>query len=204
MRAVIFAGGSISDYGYTAGLLRDDDLIIAADSGYDHLKKMGIVPDIMIGDMDSVKSRPNGTQIIRLNVMKDETDTEAAARTAAARGADELLILGGIGSRADHSAANVLLLKRLADMRVSACIVNENNEIYYLEGRLTLPGKKGDLISILPLCELEGVVTSGLFYALDGDTLHFGSSRGISNVMTDDSCTVSAEAGCALVIKSRD
>lgn len=204
MRAVIFAGGSIEDYGYTAGLLRRDDFIIAADSGYDHLQKMGIKPNVMIGDMDSVAGGYEADEIVRLNVMKDETDTEAAAMLAAERGADEILILGAIGSRADHSIANVLLLKKLSDLGISACAANEKNEIYFLDKTLALSGKKNDLVSILPLCELCGVTTEGLFYALSDDTLHFGAARGVSNVMTAQRCTISAKSGCALVIKSRD
>ena len=204
MRAVIFAGGSIEDYEYTSKLLRGGDLIIAADSGYDHLKKIGIKPDIMIGDMDSVSGVYEADEITRLEVMKDETDTEAAAMLAVERGADELLILGAIGSRADHSLANILLLKKLSDAGASACVANEKNEIYFLDKMLTLTGRRNDLVSILPLCELGGVTTEGLFYALEDDTLHFGAARGVSNVMTADTCTVSVKYGCALVIKSRD
>lgn len=204
MRAVIFAGGSIEDYAYTAGLLRRGDFIIAADSGYDHLKKIGVKPDIMIGDMDSVSGGYEADEIVRLNVMKDETDTEAAAALAAERGADEILLLGAIGSRADHSFANMLLLKKLSDMGISACAANEKNEIYFLDKTLTLKGKKNDLVSILPLCELCGVTTEGLFYALSKETLHFGAARGVSNVMTAEECSISAESGCAFVIKSRD
>lgn len=204
MRAVIFAGGSITDYDYTASLLRDGDMIVAADSGYDHVRHMGLTPDVVIGDMDSVKNEPVAAQIIRLNVMKDDTDTEAAVSAAVERGADELLILGAIGSRADHSLANILLLKKLDDMGVKACIANEHNEIYFMRDTITLSGKCGDLVSVLPLCELIGVTNTGLLYALSGETLHFGAARGVSNVMTQSECTISALSGCAIVTKSRD
>lgn len=204
MRAVIFAGGEIKDYSYIKGLLNSDDMLIAADSGLEHLIKMGLAADVMIGDMDSVKSEISGKEIIRLDVMKDETDTEAAARAAIERGADELLILGATGSRKDHSIANILLLKRLNDLKVKASIADENNEIYYLDYKITLDGEKGDTISIIPLSDLQGISTEGLFYPLDNDVLYMGTSRGVSNVMLDNNCTVTVKKGNALVIKSRD
>ncbi|MBQ7794227.1 MAG: thiamine diphosphokinase [Clostridia bacterium] len=204
MRAVIFAGGKITDYSFAKSMLREDDLIIAADSGLEHFIKIGIEPDVTIGDMDSVQSKIIGKEIIKLEVMKDETDTEAAAMLAVKKGADNILLLGVLGTRQDHSIANVLLLKKLHDMNVSASIVDEHNEIHFFCGKIELSGKKGDTVSVLPLSNLEGVVTEGLFYALSGETLVFGESRGVSNVMTDEKCVITATSGTALIIKSRD
>ncbi len=204
MRAVVFAGGEIKDYAYAKSLLKPRDILLAADSGLEHLIKMGLSADIVIGDMDSVKSELSGKEIIHLEVMKDETDTEAAALLAADRGADEIVILGATGGRIDHSLANVLLLKRLSDINVKASIIDEKNEVYYLGKGITLDGNRGDTISILPLSTLQGVTTSGLLYELLDDTLYLGPSRGVSNVMTDTKCSISAKSGDALVIKSRD
>lgn len=204
MRAVIFAGGRVEDYDYIKQLIKPDDFIIAADSGYRHTKALGIVPDIMIGDFDSVEGEFDAPEIIRLNVMKDETDTEAASMLAAERGADELLILGAIGSRQDHSLANLLLLKKLYDKGIAASVADEKNRVYYLEDSIKLEGKKGQLVSILPLSELCGVSTTGLFYKLSDDTLYMGAARGVSNVMTEDVCTISLKSGCALITMSED
>lgn len=204
MRAVIVAGGAISDYEYIRSLIAPEDMLIAADSGLDHIKKLGLTADIAVGDMDSVKSEVSAGEVVRLNVMKDETDTEAAARIAKEHGADELLLLAARGSRADHTTANMLLLKRLAAWGIKAHIADENNEIYYFEDEICLHGKKGDLVSVLPLTDLCGVKTEGLFYSLSDDTLFCGASRGVSNVMDGESCLISAKSGCALVFKSRD
>lgn len=204
MRAVIFAGGEITDYSYIKSFLRPDDILYAADSGLEHIRKLGLKADVMIGDMDSVKSEISGKEVIRLEVMKDETDTEAAALLAIERGADELLILGAMGCRKDHSIANVLLLKRFSDMNIKASIADEKNEIYYLNSKITLRGKKDDTVSVIPLSDLEGITTTGLFYRLDNDVMYMGTSRGVSNVMTDCECTIIVKKGNALVIKSRD
>lgn len=204
MRAVIFAGGRISDYTYIKSLLKEDDYVITADSGFAHVKKMELYPDVMIGDMDSVKDEYNAKEVIKLDVMKDETDTEAAVRVALEKGADSILILGAIGSRADHTMANILLLKMLYDMKVDALLLNENNEIRFFDKEISVCGVKGDTISIIPMSDLIGVYTKGLFYKLTGDTLKFGTSRGVSNVMTDITCNVKAESGYGLIIKSRD
>lgn len=204
MRAVIFAGGEVTDYRHAEGLLKSDDLLVAADSGLEHLIKLGVEPDIMIGDMDSVRSEIIGGEIIKLPVMKDETDTEAAIRVSIERGADEILLLGAMGTRKDHSIANVLLLKRLKDLGIKASVVDDKNEIYFLSDEVVISGIKGDLVSILPLSDLEGISAEGLFYTLDNDTLYMGTSRGVSNVMTENKCRITVKKGNALVIKSRD
>lgn len=204
MRAVIIAGGAVSDYDYIKTLIKPDDFLIAADSGLDHMKRLGLTADVAIGDMDSVKSGISAKEIVRLNVMKDETDTEAATLLAKERGADEILILAARGSRADHTTANMLLLKRLDDLGIKAHIADENNEIYFLNNEIRLYGKKDDIVSILPLGDLCGVTTEGLFYELCDDTLYFGVARGVSNVMTGESCHITVKSGCALVFKSRD
>lgn len=204
MRAVIIAGGAVSDYDYIKTLIKPDDFLIAADSGLDHMKRLGLTADVAIGDMDSVKSGISAKEIVRLNVMKDETDTEAATLMAKERGADEILILAARGSRADHTTANMLLLKRLDDLGIKAHIADENNEIYFLNNEIRLYGKKDDIVSILPLGDLCGVTTEGLFYELCDDTLYFGAARGVSNVMTGESCHITVKSGCALVFKSRD
>lgn len=204
MRAVIFAGGEVTDYRHAKGLLKPNDMLVAADSGLEHLIKLGIEPDIMIGDMDSVRSEIVGGEIIKLPVMKDETDTEAAIRVSIERGADEILLLGAMGTRKDHSIANVLLLKRLKDLGIRASVVDDKNEIYFLSDEVVISGNDGDLVSILPLSDLEGISTKGLFYSLDNDTLFMGTSRGVSNVMTDNKCRITVKKGNALVIKSRD
>ncbi len=204
MRAVIVSGGKIEDYEKIKSYILPDDYVIAADSGYDHLKIMRIKPDIVIGDLDSVKDKKIGENLIKLQVMKDETDTEAAVNIAIEKGFDEILILAGLGTRFDHSVANVFLLKYLASKNVKAMVLNEYNEIYYFFGEIELSGKKGDILSIIPISDISGIETSGLLYSLSLDTLKAGYSRGVSNVFTGNSCKITAKSGEGFIIKSRD
>lgn len=204
MRAVIFSGGDVPSEEFLKRCIKPDDFIIAADKGFCAAKKLGILPDITVGDMDSVTQEPKGKKLVKLNVMKDETDTEAAMRLATEAGADEILFLCALGGRADHALANMLLLKQLGDSGISASIADEKNEIYYMKDKITLAGTKGDTLSIIPICTLKGVKTENLLYALDGQEIACGTSLGVSNVMTENYCSITAQGGCAFVIKSRD
>lgn len=204
MRALILAGGEVNDIPQLKNAIESADIIIAADSGFEHLSNTGVLPDIFIGDMDSVKVDVRADNIIKLNVMKDETDTEAAVKLAISKGYDDIVIFGGIGSRADHTIANIFLLKMIYESGCNGCVVNENNEIYYFEDEINLSGNIGDIISVIPIKDLENVYTEGLMYKLNGETLELGKSRGVSNVLTDTKCNIKASDGCALVFKSKD
>lgn len=204
MRAVVFSGGEVRDYEFLKSIIQKDDLLVAADSGAEHLYQIGIEPDILIGDMDSISQHPSGKEIIKLNVMKDETDTEAAVRVATERGADELIIVGATGTRLDHSLANLLLLKQLSKKNIRAQIADEKNVVRYIDASFEIEGSEGDILSVIPLTRLFIESTTGLLYEVNNDYLEVGSSRGISNVMTKSRAEVRVNSGSALVIKSKD
>lgn len=202
MRSLIFSGGSITN---PANInILPEDYIIAADSGYNYLHSILVKPDVFIGDMDSVLVNVNADEIIKLNVMKDETDTEAAVNLALSKGYDEIIIYGGTGTRADHSLANMFLLKMIHDSGAVGCLIDEHNEIRYFEKEIVINGNSGELISIIPFSDLINTTTKGLLYSLKGETLYIGKSRGVSNVMTGSSCRIKADSGYAFIFKSRD
>ena len=96
--------------------LSEDDIVIAADSGYETAKKLKLPVDVLIGDMDSIKAElPRGIETIKLPAEKDVTDTEAAVEVALEKGADTLCIVGGIGSRVDHTLASLGILAALGN-----------------------------------------------------------------------------------------
>ncbi|MCL5046484.1 MAG: thiamine diphosphokinase [Actinobacteria bacterium] len=130
-RAVVFANGRIGDYERLRGLIRDDDWIICADGGAGHALKMGLSPDVLIGDFDSLDgdiveeiSRA-GAEVLRVPTEKDQTDTQLALDLALSRGAREILVLGAIGDRLDHTMANILLLPKLAVHGANVTMVDE-------------------------------------------------------------------------------
>ena len=205
-RAVIISGGEIRDYGYIKSLLKEADFIICADSGYDHALKMDIMPDLAVGDFDSVQNVPPKDITRTFPAKKDFTDTELALNIARELGFKDILFLAVIGSRVDHSLANVLLLKSCVKHEETACIVNENNAGYIIEPRksMQLGVEKGQTVSLLPLEDCDGVTTQGLEYVLRNATLLMGTTLGISNVALNNDINISLNRGCLLVVIAKD
>ena len=179
--------------------------VICADGGIRHMKKLGLKADIIIGDMDSAGSEFLGENIIRYPVRKDFTDGEIAVDYAIEKGFLEVIMVGFTGTRMDHTLTNIFLLKKLSDNGIKAYIKDFYNTIYYAEKENIISGKVGDIISIIPLGgDVLGITTKGLDYPLSSETLEFAKSRGVSNIMTEKTCTITIEKGMALIIKSRD
>ena len=205
MRAVIIGNGEMKDYEYIRGKFRADDYIICADGGYRHCKNLGIKPAVLIGDMDSIGDNEYDGVVIYLPIRKDFTDSEVCIKYILLKDFDEILLLGFIGSRQDHTITNIMLLKQIADAGKKAYILDEHNEIHYILKDCTVYGKKGDVVSIIPFGgDLCGVTTQGLDYPLENEDLIFGQSRGVSNIMTSNKATVTVESGFGLIIKARD
>ena len=199
MRGIIICGGKVGEY--IKDYIKPDDFVICADSGYDRAKAFGITPDIVIGDMDSTCEKEIPFEKITYPVRKDFTDSELAVNYAKEKGFDSVLMFGMIGTRMDHSLANISLLSQLDD----AVIIDANNEIYFADGKFTLSGKIGDTISIIPYKEDILVAKSkGLDYPLLNTTIKCGTTLGVSNVMTENECEIEIEKGSAFIIRSRD
>lgn len=212
-RAVVISGGSITDYNFTSKLVNDDDFIICADSGIVHCQKMNLKADLLVGDFDSCNfgewlkcDAAMGAEVERLVPEKDDTDTEHALGCAAKRGFDEILLLGGCGTRADHTLANICLLEKMNNLGVHMQIVNEKNRISILkDGQMRLKKDYYKYVSVIPLDRTaEGVTCTGFKYSLNNDTLNRFSSRGISNEIVCQSGVFSVKNGTLLVIESID
>lgn len=204
MTSVILSGGSIVDYQKIKNSIPKKSFLICADSGYDHALKMELKPDLVVGDMDSVKSSFEKTKSKIYPSEKDETDTLLAIDAAIEKGSKKIILLAATGSRLDHSLANIFLLKYIKEKNIDAVIINENNYIYYVNSKLTLRANKNDLLSIIPLENCDGVTLCGLHYPLSNASLPFGSPKGISNFFTDKQATISLKKGSMLVILAND
>lgn len=198
MRAVIIGNGYISDYEYIKSKIHDTDFIICADGGYNHAQKMGLTPDILLGDFDSASGFESVADRIEYPVRKDFTDGELAVMYASEHGYEDVLLIAMTGDRLDHTIADILLLNKCKN----GVIIDNNNEIYLLRDRLEINGRKGQTLSIIPINgDAQGVTANGLEYPLCGETLYFASSRGVSNVMLGSKCEINITNGMALVIK---
>lgn len=113
-------------------------------------------------------------------------------------GYEDIVLIAMTGDRFDHSIADILLLEKCKN----GVLIDDNNEIYLLKDKLSLNGKTGQTLSIIPIKDnAVGITTDGLEYPLNDETLYFGSSRGISNIMLADKCNITIKSGMALVIK---
>ena len=188
------------------------DLVVAADSGLMWAQKLGV--DVVVGDMDSVtgealaEAEARGAEIVRYDPDKDATDLELALQLACERGASSITLVGGHGGRLDHFLGNIALLASLPK-EVKVCALMGETEIAALHGsqewgsELAIRGKRGQLVSLIPWgADAEGVSTTALRWPLAGETLPLGTSRGISNEMTDTQAEVSLKRGTLLVVSN--
>lgn len=206
MKCVIVSGGSPPSEKLLKQQLSDADLIIGVDGAADILMDLGIKADIVIGDFDTAKKinilgqQNNGAEVIRLRVDKNETDTEAAVNLAIERGAKNIVMLGAVGTRLDHSLANVSILKPIFEQGIFAKIIDDNTEMFISDSEVSLCANVGETISILPLCSDITVSASGLKYPLDELFLPFGTSRGVSNIIESSSVSINISGGYALIV----
>ena len=200
MRVIIISGG---DYSF-GGEITENDFVICADSGYDIALKNGIRVNLLMGDMDSVKADiSTEKEKLLFPSRKDYTDTELAVRHAVNIKPDEIILLGCMGSRADHTLANIFLLKYIREQGINAHIEDENNKIYYYKDFIKLDGMSGKTVSLIPLTsEIKGITTRGMDYPLNVENLYFGESRGVSNIITEDEASYISETGEGFIVIS--
>ena len=209
MQAIIVASGRPSGGEAWKRRVTTGDLIVGADGGAAQALAWGGVPDVVIGDMDSLPDQARATlaaggcEFIVHPRAKDETDLELALTYVVERGFQEVVILGALGGRLDHMLANLLLLALPRFAAVQIRIVDDREEALLVRdgGAVAVEGLPDEAVSLLPLGgDASGVTTAGLAWALDGDTLRFGSSRGVSNEMTGLTARIAVEEGCLLVV----
>ena len=200
MKALIFSGGDFTSLPENIDI-NEYELVIAADSGYASALDAGVAPHIVIGDFDSYpQDMVSADKIIRLNPVKDMTDTQEAIDEAIKRGADFITILGALGGRTDHTLANIHLLKYAQDKGAKAEIV-DNSTFISLAGRSRdVSRRDGFCLSLIPLTDCTGVSITGVFYPLCDAELPVGNPYGISNEFTEDTAHIRVQQGDLLVM----
>ncbi len=211
MKALIISNGQILDDHFYENLIAESDLIICADGGAKHAERMGIIPDVLLGDLDSIGQhcfnnvKNANIKYIQYSTDKDKTDTQLAVEFAIEKGCKEIFLIGSLGTRFDHSFANVSLLKYILDQGAMGTVINEHNEIHTIDSYIKLQGKIGDIISLLPITKIvEGISTTGLQYALQNAQMTFGVPNGVSNVFSEEEAEIHIQRGLLLVIKARE
>ncbi len=181
---------------------KDDDFVIAADGGCAYLERHGIMPDLIIGDFDSLESAPSGDNVIRLNPVKDITDMDAAVKEGVKRGYSEFCLYGACGGRIDHTLANIQLVASLAQNKMRAYIRNGPQVITAVcNGSLCFDSSYKGYISVFAHSDkCEGVCLKGLKYPLENAVLTNSFPLGVSNEFLGIESEIIIGKGTAIMI----
>ncbi len=211
--ALIVCGGAVKEYGFYKKYIDNADIIICADGGAAQIAQMGADPDIILGDMDSIERKVLDRYIEKdipvksYPSAKNKTDSHLAVDYALFQGAGIINIIGGTGSRLDHSINNIFLLKHIFESGARGFLIDENNIITITgpEKSITITKKEMYKVSLIPLsAKVKGVTTNGMQYPLENYDMEMGFSLGISNEFSQKTASVTVKEGLLLVIMSRD
>lgn len=203
-KCAIISGAPEDDLSYYERYL-SERYIICADSGYKKCGVLGITPDLIIGDFDSSPKPDADCEIIELQVRKDDTDTFHCVKTAIEKGFEDIVILGGIGSRLDHTYSNILSVVYCFERNIKCRLVNSNNNLSVISGETVI--KKGDyqFFSLFALFEkCTGVTIKGAQYNLTSARLEPDSQFAQSNAFKDDEVVITVQNGKIILILSND
>lgn len=185
--------------------IQDGDLVIAADGGLKHTEKLGLTPDVILGDFDSLGFMPEGAEVFP--VEKDDTDAMLAVRCGLDRGCRRFVLYGGLdGDRLDHTLANFQTLQYLADRGADGYLVGEKYLVTVVKnGSLSFPAEAKGVLSVFCLgADAAGVTLSGLKYPLEDGTLSSGFPLGVSNHFIGKKSSISVKNGSLLSLWDRE
>ncbi|MGZ7441618.1 thiamine diphosphokinase [Paenibacillus sp. TH7-28] len=209
-RVLIFAGGRIDPD--VIKDIRADDVVIGADRGALFLVEQGIRPHLAVGDFDSVspgeldKIKENSMKLIACDpIDKDLTDTELAYDLALQQQPAEILMTGVIGTRLDHTLANVHMMLRGLQQQIRTDIWDKHNYITLTDSECRIMDRGYTYVSLLPFTpEVTGITLTGFLYPLENASLSIGQSLGVSNRLTGPEGIVRISSGLLLIMQSKD
>ena len=207
MHALVVAGGDSNDLPESTAVLGSWDMVVCADGGVHNAQRLGLQPDLIIGDLDSLGAEERQSLLqagIRFDVhptAKDETDLELALLWCARQHVSQLTLLGALGGRPDHMLANLLLLSDRRLSGIEICLRSRDWQMWLARHDLAIAGAGGDTVSLIPLSSrVTKVRTEGLEYPLRRETLYRGPARGVSNVMLGVQARVAFDEGILVVM----
>ena len=212
-KCVIISAGDFQETGID---LREGDLCIAADAGFGHAQRLGILPDLIVGDFDSAKDAPpevlcgireitkkDPERVVQLEVMKDDTDTMRAVRIGLSKGYRKFCLYGAMGGkRLDHSLANIQTLLFIKHQGSSGYIIDRDLMLFIAENEtVKFPKGSTGTISVFSLSEeSRGVSLKGLLYGMDEGVLKNDFPLGVSNeFIPTEEAAVSVKEGTLLI-----
>lgn len=211
MKIVIMSGGRAPSKELLLREAQKADIIIGADRGCETLLKNNIIPDLVLGDFDSVdkevlhKVEELKLNIVKFNPEKDFTDSELAFQKAIELGGKEICLLGFTGTRLDHTLANLGLLHKALSLDIKCEIIDDNNRMFLIDKPTILKGHKGQVVSFSYFNGIvEGFSIEGAKYPINNYALEGFSGRTVSNEFVYGEIKVDLKDGKVLVIYSKD
>ena len=200
-KCIIFCAAEFDEL---AAPIEKEDYILAADGGLCHLEKLGLKPNGIIGDFDSLGYVPQGAEVFP--VEKDDTDAMLAAKKGLELGFSEFYFYGSLdGPRLDHTVANFQTLQYLADRGATAYLIGNDYLVTVVkDGAITFPAGREGIISVFCMgADAEGVSIKGLYYELTDGKLTAGFPLGVSNHFTEAEAAIEVKKGSLLVLWDR-
>ncbi|MBQ9757894.1 MAG: thiamine diphosphokinase [Clostridia bacterium] len=207
MKCFIFCSARIGSYDFLKDLDFDNNFVICADGGYCHAEKLGLVPDLWLGDGDSFAIKDiEAKEIITFPEKKDNTDTDLAVMEALNRGYKEIIILGALGGRLDHEFSHFCLLKKILDNGGRGVLLNDKNEITMENKNFSVFPDDKKYISFFPFGgDVKDFTVKGLCYEAENMHLVCGEVQASSNCFVGKKKgEISFSSGYVLVIRSND
>ncbi len=202
-RCLIISGGEFAKMEESASRF---DYVIACDKGYLNAFSLDITPNIIIGDFDSYLEEITEIPVIKLPVMKDDTDTLSAVKYAMDEGYNDITVCCAFGGRFDHSFANIQTAAYIASRGGRAAMFGVDSYVYaFSNGSITLPRRPGHTLSVFSLTDkCEEVYATGVLYPLENAVITNCFPIGVSNTWAEETASISTGDGILLVVVSKD
>jgi len=209
MNVLIFANGDepAEGWDWVRPYLSPTPVLVAADGGARHLQRLGLTPDILIGDLDSLDNElrrtfiEQGVELITAPQEKDESDFELALKYAVLNCKKSILVFGATGGRLDHIISNMLLLSIPELSGLEVVLMDPHQRAWMVDKQTIIRGEPGDLVSLLPLWgDVQIQRTDGLKWPLKDEWLKPGPARGVSNQLIGNEAKVTLSEGRLLCV----
>lgn len=205
-RAFVYTGGEIFPE-YITERPEEGDIVIAADSGYNSAKNMGVKVNLLVGDFDSLSGElPNDVpEILQVPAKKDLTDTQLAVEKAVEMGAQDIIIIGSTSGRLDHTLSTLAILESLWERHLRGTLVSGQNRISFIKNTNHIVLRSGyKYFSLIATDVARGVSIEGAKYPLKNKTLDRKLQFAVSNEIEGNAALVTVKKGGLFIIESRD
>lgn len=179
------------------------DHIIAVDGGLRSLEGIGVKPDVVLGDFDSLGYVPTGMRTVRFSKDKDKSDMELALKRAKSQRFDSVIVFGALGRRLDHTLANMSVFSKYSELGLKVTVIDEETAVFFLTGPdiFEAPALESGTVSVFAMSDsTEGVFERGLKWELDDVVLTNRESLGLSNELIGEAVMIGVEKGTICII----